>query len=103
MTVEKFIASCRKALASLEWCQQWLQGEDAAAVKKDIVTFKKAIAAGERQLLDNRARQGFLYAALDNIVTAWDSVPDSVQVPDEINDDALWGRARNALGRPQTR
>jgi hypothetical protein len=40
-------------------------------------------------------------AILSTIVTAWESVPDNVQVPDEIDDDALWAEARRVLSRPR--
>jgi hypothetical protein len=28
---------------------------------------------------------------------AWEAIPPYAEVPDEINDDALWDRAREAL------
>lgn len=37
--------------------------------------------------------------SLGAILDAWESVPENVQVPDEINDNDLWNDARAALGR----
>ena len=43
MTSEQFLDECVKALKSLEWCHQWLQGDDAKKVGKDIRAFKAAL------------------------------------------------------------
>lgn len=38
-----------------------------------------------------------LAEATTAIAQAWGSVPENVQVPEEINDDALWSRVRFSL------
>jgi butyrate kinase len=43
-----------------------------------------------------------LESILATIVAAWESVPENVQVPDEINVDEMWDEARRVLGRPQS-
>lgn len=47
-----------------------------------------------REPVDSRE---LLYDALKAIVRAWESIPPTTPVPDEINDDALWENARTAL------
>jgi|SRR5467141_200626 len=41
--MDEILKSCRKVLKALEWCHQWLDGDDAKKVGKDIRAFKAAI------------------------------------------------------------
>lgn len=43
-----------------------------------------------------------LLAALEQIVTDWDSVDPNAQVPDEINDDEHWEAARAAIAEAKS-
>lgn len=38
-----------------------------------------------------------LLSILEVIVSAWDSIPETSQVPDEINVDPIWESARKAI------
>ncbi len=49
--MEDFFEECRNVLKSLEWCHQWLGGEDARLVSKDIRRFKAAMKTFRKQLL----------------------------------------------------
>lgn len=59
----------------------------------------------EKMVLEARANAALiaaapdLLAALKTVVAKWDSIPEDVQVPDEINDDDdwQWDQARAAL------
>jgi hypothetical protein len=42
------LAACEAALKSLEWNLQWLAGEDAALVSRDIKIIKDAIALARK-------------------------------------------------------
>jgi hypothetical protein len=82
--------------------------------RRDFATDLRRVAAG-RQIPDvTTTRHGYrringlwlamladhvdrLESALRTIVTAWESVPENVQVPDEINVDEMWDDARRVL------
>jgi hypothetical protein len=38
-----------------------------------------------------------LLAACEALVTAWEAIPENIQVPDEINIDQLWDDVRAAI------
>lgn len=42
-----------------------------------------------------------LEGVIASLVLAWESVPEDVQVPDEINVNELWEEARDAIGRAE--
>lgn len=54
-------------------------------------------ARGKQKLVEDAAPS--LLKALERIVTAWESVPEDAQVPEEINVNELWDQARDAINQ----
>jgi hypothetical protein len=85
-----------------------------AADRKDFVSDLRRLNAGQYVVGVSTTKHGYrqvdcwwlgqvadrmerLEGIVESLVRAWDSVPENVQVPEEINVDELWAEARDAI------